>query len=149
MITVSLHGRLPTGLTPALIESAIGSVFRKTRVSAIGNVAVCFVTDARMQSLNQRYRGKRRSTDVLSFAAERIVPGIKGGIDKEIGDLFISTTYARREAHRRSISLNEEILRLIVHGTLHLLGYDHATETTEQRMFSIQEGIVDQFSHAV
>jgi probable rRNA maturation factor len=63
--------------------------------------------------------------------------------DTELGDIIIAPSVAREGAKRRAIGLTEELVRLIVHGTLHLMGYDHADAKTEERMFSIQEGIVE------
>ena len=74
-----------------------------------------------MRALNRRYRGKDRSTDVLSFPAP---PPL-------LGDLVISVPYAARQARRRGQRLSREIERLLLHGYLHLLGYDHETDGGE------------------
>ena len=74
-----------------------------------------------MRSLNRRWRRKDRSTDVLSF------PGSHGFL----GDIVISVPYAAREARRRGQSVAKENDRLLVHGFLHLLGYDHETDQGE------------------
>ena len=74
-----------------------------------------------MHTLNRRYRGKDRSTDVLAFPA-----GSNGGL---LGDIAISVPYAAREARRRRASVAREIDRLLLHGFLHLSGYDHETDS--------------------
>ena len=71
-----------------------------------------------MRSLNRRYRRKDRSTDVLSFP----------GAGRALGDIVISVPYAAREARRRGATTGAEIDRLLLHGYLHLLGYDHETD---------------------
>ena len=81
-------------------------------------VSVLFCGDARMRSLNRRYRRKDRSTDVLSFP----------GAGFALGDIVISVPYASREARRRGGTTRREIDRLLLHGYLHLLGYDHETD---------------------
>ncbi|HKD11416.1 MAG TPA: rRNA maturation RNase YbeY [Thermoanaerobaculia bacterium] len=81
-------------------------------------VSVLFCGDVRMRSLNRRYRRKDRSTDVLSFP----------GAGLALGDIVISVPYASREARRRGATTRREIDRLLLHGYLHLLGYDHETD---------------------
>ena len=75
-----------------------------------------------MRRLNRDYRGKDRSTDVLAFPAE-------GG--PLLGDIVVSVPYAARQARRRGEPQSREIDRLLVHGFLHLLGYDHETDDGE------------------
>jgi probable rRNA maturation factor len=82
-----------------------------------------------MRTLNRRYRGKDKTTDVLAFPAG---PG-SGGF---LGDIVISVPYAAREARRREDSRSREIDRLLVHGFLHLMGYDH--ETDEGQMDALE-----------
>jgi probable rRNA maturation factor len=77
-----------------------------------------------MRSLNRHYRGKDRSTDVLAF------PSGSGG-DGFLGDIVISVPYAAREARRRDDTRAREIDRLLLHGFLHLMGYDHETDAGE------------------
>ena len=73
-----------------------------------------------MRSLNRRYRRKDRSTDVLAFP---------GGANGFLGDVVISVPYASRQARRRGEPASREIDRLLVHGLLHLCGYDHETDS--------------------
>jgi probable rRNA maturation factor len=87
-------------------------------------VSVLFCGDARMRELNRRYRGRDRSTDVLAFPAGPEAPDL-------LGDIAISVPYAAREALRRREPRAREIDRLLLHGFLHLLGYDHETDDGE------------------
>jgi rRNA maturation RNase YbeY len=87
-------------------------------------VSVLFCADDRMRSLNRRYRGKDRATDVLAFPAGP-------GADGFLGDIVISVPYAAREARRRADTHEQEIDRLLLHGFLHLMGYDHETDAGE------------------
>jgi probable rRNA maturation factor len=77
-----------------------------------------------MRALNRRYRGKDRPTDVLAF------PAGSTGADF-LGDIVISIPYAAREARKRREPQAREIDRLLVHGLLHLMGYDHETDDGE------------------
>lgn len=86
-----------------------------------------------MAGLNRRWRGKDRSTDVLAFPAEGVAAGF-------LGDIVISLPYAARQARSRGESRASEIDRLLVHGYLHLLGYDH--ETDDGEMLAVQAEIM-------
>ena len=86
-----------------------------------GAISVLFCGDLRMRAMNRRYRRKDRSTDVLSFPA---APPL-------LGDIAISVPYAARQARRLREPVTREIDRLLVHGYLHLLGYDHETDAGE------------------
>jgi len=81
-------------------------------------LSVLFCGDARMRALNRRYRGRDRSTDVLAFP----------GQGASLGDIVISLPYASREARRRGESRRRELDRLLLHGYLHLNGYDHEVD---------------------
>jgi len=83
-------------------------------------VAVCLVSDAEIARLNRTYRGKGGATDVLSFPA-----------DGTGGDIAISPAAARRNARSLGHSVPEELRVLILHGVLHLAGYDHETDQGE------------------
>jgi probable rRNA maturation factor len=138
MIDLMISGTLPKGLTAADLEQAIRLTFKRTRHGEQGSVSVAFISARRMQELNRRWRKKNRSTDVLSFAPAEVPHGPV----RQWGDILIDPVYVRAEAKRRAIPYSEEILRVAVHGMLHLFGFDHATEKDELRMFTVQEHIV-------
>jgi probable rRNA maturation factor len=86
-------------------------------------VSVLFIGDRAMRSLNRRYRGKDRTTDVLSFAMrEGVFPYVQPTV---LGDIVISLPAASRQAAEAGHPLIREVERLLVHGLLHLIGYDH------------------------
>lgn len=87
-----------------------------------GTVNVLITHNAEMRSLNRRFRAKDAATDVLSFPA---VPGLPG---KLAGDLAISGDLAAENAKQLGHTLEDEIKILILHGALHLAGYDHETD---------------------
>jgi probable rRNA maturation factor len=105
-----------------------------------GSSYVCFVTDAEMKRLNTRYRKKRKTTDVLSFPSEiRTRPNVLRARVKQVageflGDIAISPTVARGNAKKFNRTLPEEICILMLHGVLHLLGYDHETDRGEMEV---------------
>jgi probable rRNA maturation factor len=89
-------------------------------------VTVAFVSDRAMRQLNRLWRGKRGTTDVLSFPAEQ--DEFEKAEGKTLGDVVISVEQAARQAEEHGIRFDEEISQLILHGLLHLCGYDHETD---------------------
>ena len=88
-------------------------------------LSLALVTDPQIHSLNRQYRKKDKPTDVLSFPlADAVQPSL-------LGDVVISLDTAARQAHRRHHSLREELQILLIHGILHLLGYDHEVSRSE------------------
>jgi probable rRNA maturation factor len=110
-----------------------------------------FVDDAEIAALNTQYRGKPRPTDVLSFSQNEgeEFPTDIGAPAIALGDLLISIETAARQAEERHHDLATEVTFLAVHGTLHLLGYDHGTSAQRRAMWQQQEAIVErlQASH--
>jgi len=94
-----------------------------------GDVTLVFVPDRTMQRLNRRFRGRNRTTDVLSFA---LGDGARAG--EPFGDVVISMDAARRQARGYNSSVESEVRRLVVHGTLHLCGFDHHERREAARM---------------
>lgn len=88
-------------------------------------VSITFVGRAAISRLNRRYLGHEGATDVISFGLERV-----GKRDAVLGDIYICVEVARENARRQRIAAGEELLRLVVHGTLHILGHDHPTGAT-------------------
>jgi probable rRNA maturation factor len=93
------------------------------------NAAVVFVSDRAMAELNHRWRGKRGTTDVLSFPAAQDKFEKSEGLN--LGDIVISLEQAARQARENKLSMNAEIAQLVLHGLLHLCGYDHSTDAGE------------------
>jgi probable rRNA maturation factor len=93
-----------------------------------GQVSVLLTTERAIKRLNRRFRGKNKATDVLSFPAE---PSIGSGPEDLAGDLAICVPVARRQAAEQGHPLAIEIKVLMLHGLLHLAGYDHETDEGE------------------
>ena len=101
------------------MKEAATAALRAERVSN-AMVSITFVGRATMTELNRRYLRHRGPTDVISFGLARA-----GKSDAVVGDIYICPEIARGNARRQGVSGGEEVLRLVVHGTLHVLGYDH------------------------
>ncbi|HKP69290.1 MAG TPA: rRNA maturation RNase YbeY [Pyrinomonadaceae bacterium] len=100
-----------------------------------GSFSVAFVSDRRMKELNGFFRGKDSTTDVLSFPheADEFQPN-----ENFLGDIVISAEQAERQAKENKLTLDNEIQQLILHGLLHLCGYDHETDNGEMNKRELQ-----------
>ena len=109
--------------------------------AAAPELTIRLVDDAESQALNRDYRGKNRPTNVLSFPFEA-PPGIDLPL---LGDLVISHPVMRREARQQHKPLADHYAHLVIHGTLHLLGYDHIDEAEAEIMEAIERAVLDGF----
>ena len=97
-----------------------------------GVVNVVVVDDREIRRLNRRYRGKDRPTDVLSFSYRG--PGTRPARDAVIGDVFVSHQTLARDARRLKVEARDLAMRIVVHGCLHVIGYDHESDSEAARM---------------
>ena len=98
-------------------------------------VSIEFVGDVRMRRLNRLYRKKDRTTDVLAFASREA----GGPPSPMLGDVVVSVPKAMRQAESLGHSISEELARLLIHGILHLVGYDHERSGQEARRMRRKE----------
>jgi probable rRNA maturation factor len=98
-------------------------------------LSVALVGDREIRALNARYRNQDRPTDVLSFVAEAELPCG----ERLLGDVVISLERAARQAKARRRALERELETLLVHGVLHLLGYDHERSAEDERIMRAME----------
>ena len=110
-------------------------VLRVARAEGAG-VTVAFVSDRVMRKLNVCWRGKRGTTDVLSFPAGQDEFEKAEGLT--LGDVVISVEQAARQAAEHGLEFEEEVAQLILHGTLHLCGYDHERDDGEMNRLEVR-----------
>lgn len=120
------------GILHARVEKIVGKILRHLK-SQNASVAVHLIGDARMRTLNRVHRGSDWSTDVLSFPIRE---------KEDWGDIFLSIPYLHRQAKRFGVPFEEEFRRMLIHGLLHLAGYDHETKKQARRMFRLQESLL-------
>ena len=117
-------------------------------------LTIVVTDDESVQELNREYRGVDAPTDVLSFAAQESVPDgpalilppeLAAEMASYLGDLLLAYPYTERQAARYGRSVAAELRLLVVHGVLHLLGYDHATPEQEDVMWALQEAVLAPF----
>ncbi|HEV2827006.1 MAG TPA: rRNA maturation RNase YbeY [Pyrinomonadaceae bacterium] len=97
---------------------------------------VAFVSDRSMRELNRMWRHKRGTTDVLSFPAEQ--DDFEKAEGARLGDVVISVEQAARQAKENGLTVEEEIAQLILHGLIHLCGYDHTTDDGEMNRLELR-----------
>src|SRR5918997_3955522 len=97
---------------------------------------VAFVSDRSMRELNRRWRGKRGTTDVLSFPSGQ--EEFERGEGASLGDVVISLEQAARQAAAHGLEFENEVEQLILHGLLHLCGYDHETDGGEMKALELR-----------
>jgi probable rRNA maturation factor len=122
----------------ARVHEAAVAALRAGRVKN-AMLSITFVGKATISELNRRYLKHHGPTDVISFGLGRT--GKRGAV---VGDIYICPEVARDNAKRQGIPVGEEVLRLVVHGTLHVLGQDHPTgpSRTTSPMWRRQERIL-------
>jgi probable rRNA maturation factor len=109
------------------LEKFVRKVKRELRLDG-RELAICLVSNAEMARLNKTYRGKQGPTDVLSFSAS-VEAAFRRASSKSLGDIAIAPMVARRNAKRYGRTLRDELRILILHGVLHLMGYDHELDS--------------------
>lgn len=118
-----------------MIQLLVKNILTSEKVDS--GVDVIFVDDKFMRQLNKKFTKRNRTTDVLSF-------GMRGGEPEAIeypslGDIYVSLDQAKRQAEEYGVGFEEEVERLVAHGLLHLLGYDHANKKEENIMRKKEE----------
>lgn len=122
-----------------LLRASVHAALMQQAASSPATVALLLTDDVELRSLNSQYRGIDKPTDVLSFEdGEPPFPGAP----IHLGDLAISLPYAQRQAALGGHPVSAELQLLAVHGTLHLLGHDHASPDEKATMWQAQTAIL-------
>jgi len=114
------------------IDTKGWTAFAAKALAAIGksdsSATIAFVSDKHIRELNRQFRGIDKATDVLSFPADE---------PNNLGDVAVSVETAATQAKENGLSFDEEIAQLILHGLLHLSGYDHETDNGEMNRLEL------------
>ena len=115
------------------IDTRRWSNFATQALAAIGRnestATIAFVSDKSIRKLNRQFRGLDKATDVLSFPA---------GDEENLGDIAVSVDRAELQATENKLALDDEIAQLILHGLLHLSGYDHETDNGQMNRLELR-----------
>jgi probable rRNA maturation factor len=144
-IAPGLASQAPAGLlSPERLGAVVEAALR--REEATGELTLVITDDQGIQELNRDFLGHDAPTDVLSFGTQQdsgpfVTAPEAGGY---LGDVIVSLSRATAQAAEMGHPLQQELDLLIVHGVLHLLGYDHANDDDKARMWARQSAILDQ-----
>lgn len=140
-IVIEADGWPPEADLASLAEAAIDALLATvpTDLEAPAEVAVVFTDDDHMRVLNRRYRGRDAATDVLSFPGARHASGRFGPL---LGDIVLAHQTVSRDAAADGLAIADHITHLIVHGFLHLIGYDHQTAADATVMEGLEAAIL-------
>ena len=127
-------------ITKKFIKEVVNSILEELSQDNV-EIGLILTDNNTIQALNKKWRNKDKPTDVLSFPINEKPPKYRYKI---LGDVVISLPFAKEQAEKIGLTYKEEVLRLTIHGILHLLGYDHETsEEDAEIMFSLQNEIFE------
>ena len=128
------------GLIPTdLLQDAAHRTLQQTGLKEIPFLTLKITGDQQIQELNAAYRGVDKATDVLAFEADYYDPDLES---RYLGDIVISYPRAEEQAEKRGHPVKSELQLLVIHGVLHLLGYDHSSIEQKAEMWEIQSQIL-------
>ena len=136
-----------------LVEHVLQFAAQKLQLPDSTEMSVTLMNNPAIKKINAQYRGVDRATDVLSFAAEEsgdespiiMDPELAAELPTNLGDLFVSMDKVAEQAKFLGHSPERELGFLVVHGFLHLNGYDHEQPADEKQMFALQREILDEY----
>ena len=138
-MNIAVSGEDRPGVEHDELCDFVESILVGEGVDQDASLAVTFIDAADIADLNERFMGKSGSTDVLSFPIEDAHPGHPpvgdpGGPPLALGDIFICTDVVATHADEYGVSFDQELYLMIVHGVLHVLGWDHQSDTDAEAM---------------
>lgn len=131
------------------LEAAAKAVIARHEVDEDSEMSIVISTNEAVHALNLQHRGVDAPTDVLSFPADPLPEELLDEMDEEdeepeyLGDLVIAYPYANEQAAKLQHDLSDSLALLVVHGTLHLLGYDHDTPENRAEMWEEQAAVLE------
>ena len=146
-MTIELTNESELEVDLTRVQSLAEHVRDALRLHPLVDVGVIFVDEAPMTDLHVRWMDEPGPTDVLSFPMDELRPGSEEMLSAEgvLGDVVICPQVARRQAELAGHEEINEILMLLTHGMLHLVGFDHAEPEEEKEMFALQKELLDSF----
>lgn len=140
MLEIFFSNETKGSVTKSGVEK-ITSLAARREKKIQGEIEITVVGEKKIKSLNAKYRGKNKVTDVISFSwlEGGAVPG------NFLGQIYICYPQIVRQARVYKIPAKEEFTRMLVHGLLHLVGYDHVKKAEAKKMFELQEKIISEY----
>ena len=143
-MTVEVLNETEFDIDIAKISNLASFAIKRMKIHPQADLSVIFVDENSIAELNKRWMDEPGPTDVLSFPMDELRPGDNSESISEslLGDIVICPQIAQSQAVAANKSVNDEINLLLVHGFLHLLGFDHAEPAEHKQMFSLQDQIL-------
>jgi probable rRNA maturation factor len=123
-VNFEINKLTPDKTSVVFLKKIAEKTAKTIKLKGFKEISIAIVCDARMENLNRKYRGKNKTTDVLAF---------------DYGEIFICLSQAKRQAKRLKHSLKKELAILLIHGILHLAGYNDKTKRGYNKMVKAQE----------
>jgi probable rRNA maturation factor len=139
MITVQVKRSVKLSIAKSTLINAAQVALELTDHSNKSDLSIVLGSDTLLHDLNRQYRGVDDTTDVLSFPSGEIDPDTS---DLYLGDVIISLSQAQKQAAAENHSLQDELQLLVVHGVLHLVGYDHMKNAEKKDMQIAQDNVL-------
>ena len=136
-MSVDVDDRVECGVDPSAVATVVEAVLVAERVGEC-EVGVVLLDEHEMRELNREHRGRDEATDVLAFPIDE--DDDLDGVTRMLGDVVVCVPVMERQAAEQGVTPGEELVDLLVHGVLHLLGHDHETDSGE--MLARQDAIV-------
>lgn len=124
------------------------AVFEQDGASSAAELSVLLANDTFVQSLNRKFRGKDKPTNVLSFPNASTPAGALYEEPSSLGDIALAFETVKAEAQAQGKSFDDHLAHLVVHGVLHLLGYDHIDDKDAEKMEKRERELLEQFDIA-
>jgi probable rRNA maturation factor len=145
MVTVQVKRGVKLVVDKSILVQAAEHVLGEMKTTADSDLGIVIASDSLLHQLNLQYRKTDSATDVLSFPSAEIDPDTSR---LYLGDIIISLPRAQAQASAEGHTLADELVLLVVHGTLHLLGYDHEQDEDKKRMQIAQDTMMKQLGHS-
>lgn len=144
-INLDFNKNSQAGISTPFVKNIIKGVLSAVSSSwPTVSLSVALVTDKKIRTLNRIYRKKDKVTDVLSFPGQ--ITGFKDFDGIDLGEVLIAINQAKRQAEVGGLSFRQEFSRLLVHGLLHLLGFDHENIKTALPMETLENKILKEIN---
>lgn len=138
IVDEEVDGPLPS---EEAIRQAVTTACRKAGLQHAPMLCIRFADDATVQTLNRKWRKRDSVTDVLSFPMQ---DGDVYEADESLGDIILATPFTTHEAARLSLPATDHMLHLIIHATLHLMGYDHVDDEEAESMHKLERAAMSE-----
>lgn len=139
MIFLTINEKFGEYIPGEKLQEAAQKTLQQARLEDVPSLSIKITGDQEIRELNSSYRGIDKATDVLSFEADYYDPDLES---RYLGDIVISYPRAEEQAEKRGHPVKSELQLLVIHGVLHLLGYDHSSIEQKAEMWEIQSQIL-------